>query len=91
MEFGLFIEHLFLTFTPNDIDSIQVTQFARQILQDIHKQIGEYSTENDYNFINLIDIFNRYKRYDQYRTLLANLPNEEYTTCRRLLIMNNES
>jgi hypothetical protein len=76
MEFELFIEHLLLAFTPNDIDSIQINQFARQILHDIDKQLGEYSIENDYQFISLIDIFNRYKRDDQYRTLLANLPDE---------------
>jgi hypothetical protein len=76
MEFDLYNEHLLLAFTPNDIDSIQINQFARQILHDIDKQLGEYSIENDYNFIFFIDIFNRYKRDDQYRTLLANLPNE---------------
>jgi hypothetical protein len=76
MEFELFVEHLLLSFTPNDIDSIQINQFARQVLHDIDKQIGVYSIENDYNFILNIDIFNRYKRDDQYRTLLANLPQE---------------
>ncbi|CAF5189815.1 unnamed protein product, partial [Rotaria magnacalcarata] len=76
MEFELFIEHLLLAFTPNDIDSLQINQFARNILHDIDKQIGIYSIENDYNFIYHIDIFNRYKRDDQYRTLLADLPNE---------------
>jgi hypothetical protein len=76
MEFELFIEHLLLAFTPNDIDSIQINQFARQILHDIDKQFQEYSIENDYQFISHIDIFNRYKRDDQYRTLLANLPND---------------
>jgi hypothetical protein len=76
MEFELFIEHLLLSFTPNTIDSIRINQFARQILHDINKQVGEYSIENDYQFISYIDIFNRYKRDDQYRTLLANLPNE---------------
>ena len=76
MEFELFLEHLLLAFTPNDIDSIQINQFARQILHDIDKQIGEYSIENDHYFISHIDIFNRYKRDEQYRTLLANLPNE---------------
>ena len=76
MEFELFIEHLLLAFTPNDIDSLEINQFARNILHDIDKQIGIYSIENDYNFIYHIDIFNRYKRDDQYRTLLADLPNE---------------
>lgn len=76
MELELFIEHLLLAFTPNDINSIQIDQFARQVLHDINKQFQEYSTENDYQFIFNIDIFNRYKRDDQYRTLLANLPNE---------------
>ncbi|CAF3652212.1 unnamed protein product [Rotaria sp. Silwood1] len=76
MEFELFIEHLLLSFTPNDIDSLQINQFARQILHDIDKQIGIYTIENDYNFIYYIDVFNRYKRDNQYRTLLADLPNE---------------
>lgn len=76
MEFELFIEHLLLAFTPNDIDSMQINQFARQVLHDIDKQIGIHSIENDQNFISYIDIFNQYKRDDQYRTLLANLPNQ---------------
>ncbi|CAF3422231.1 unnamed protein product [Rotaria socialis] len=79
MEFELFVEHLLLAFTPNDIDSLEINQFARNILHDIDKQIGMYSIENDYNFIYHIDIFNRYKRDDQYRTLLADLPNELIT------------
>ncbi|CAF0996061.1 unnamed protein product [Adineta steineri] len=76
MEFELFIEHLLLAFTPNDVDVIQINQFAKQILHDIDKQIGEYTIENDYDFIYFIDVFNRYKRDEQYRNLLANLPNE---------------
>lgn len=76
MEFELFIEHLLLAFTPNDIDSIQINQFARKILHDIDKQIGICSIENDFDFIYHIDIFNRCKRDDEYRTLLADLPNE---------------
>jgi hypothetical protein len=76
MEFELFTEHLLLAFTPNDIDSLQINQFARQILHDIDQQIGLYSIQNDHNFIYHIDIFNRFKRDDQYRTLLANLPEE---------------
>ncbi|CAF0985913.1 unnamed protein product [Rotaria sordida] len=76
MEFELFIEHLLLAFTPNDIDSLQINQFARQILHDIDKQIGIYSIENDYDFIHQIDILSRYKRDNQYRTLLADLPNQ---------------
>ncbi|UJR13630.1 hypothetical protein I4U23_000643 [Adineta vaga] len=76
MEFELFIEHLILAFTPNDVNSIQISQFARQILHDIDKQIGIYTIENDYYFVSIIDIFNRYKRDEQYRNLLANLPNE---------------
>ena len=76
MEFELFTEHLLLAFTPDDIDSTQINHFARQILHDIDKLFGDYSIENDYNFIYHIDIFNRTKRDDQYRTLLANLPNE---------------
>jgi hypothetical protein len=79
MEFELFIEHLLLAFTPNDINSIQINQFARQILHDINNQITEYSIENDYKFIYHIDIFNRYKRDEEYRNLLADLP-EELTT-----------
>jgi hypothetical protein len=76
MELELFNEHLLLAFTPNDIDSIQINQFARQILHDIDKQIGQSSIENDYQFISLMDIFNQYKHDHQYRTLLANLPDE---------------
>ncbi|CAF3264098.1 unnamed protein product [Rotaria sp. Silwood2] len=76
MEFELFIEHLLLAFTPNDIDSLQINQFARQILHDIDQQIGIYSIENDYKFIYHIDVFNRYQRDDQYRTILADLPNQ---------------
>jgi hypothetical protein len=76
MEFELFNEHLLLAFTPNDIDSIQINQFARQVLHDIDKQIGQSSIENDYQFISIIDTFNRYKHDCQYRTLLANLPEE---------------
>ena len=74
MELELFVEHLLLAFTPNDINSIQVDQFARQLLHDIVKQFGPPSLENDYEFLLLIDVFNRCKRDDQYRTILANLP-----------------
>lgn len=76
MEFELFIEHLLLSFTPNDINSIEIEEFARQILHDINQQFNLYSIDNDYQFIFIIDIFNRYKRDDQYRTLLANLPDQ---------------
>ena len=76
MEFELFVEHLLLAFTPNDVDSTQINQFARKILHDIDQQFGEHSIDKDYDFIGYIDIFNRNKRDDQYRTLLANLPNE---------------
>lgn len=76
MELELFVEHLLLAFTPNDINSIQIDQFARQVLHDMEKQFGEPSLENDYSFISLIDILNRCKRDDQYRTLLANVPDE---------------
>ena len=76
MELELFVEHLLLAFTPNDINSIQIDQFARQILHDIVKQFGTSSVENDYEFLLFIDVFNRCKRDDQYRTLLANLPSQ---------------
>ncbi|CAF0954317.1 unnamed protein product [Adineta ricciae] len=76
MEFELFIEHLLLAFTPNDVNSIQVSQFAREILHDIDKQIGQYSLENDHHFLQMIDTFSRYKRDEEYRNVLANLPNE---------------
>ena len=80
MEFELFVEHLLLAFTPNDTDSIQINQFARQILHDIDQQIGETSLANDQHFVHMIDIFNRCQRDDPYRTLLANLPAELVTS-----------
>lgn len=76
MELEMFIEHLLLAFTPNDVNSIQVSQFARQVLHDIDKQIEQPSVENDYSFIQLIDVFSRCKRGEEYRNLLANLPTE---------------
>lgn len=80
MEFELFVEHLLLAFTPNDTDSIQINQFARQVLHDIDEQIGQSSLVNDQHFVHMIDIFNRCQRDDPYRTLLASLPPELVTS-----------